>query len=111
MAVPSLCQHPLPWVTCSDHSRVGVCTQHALVIELALMVHVVLKLSQGLRWLQQLPVLVVRKVVLNEQSRMGEEVELIVPRMEDRAGQLPQGTWASSPSPSSAGCVCVWGGE
>lgn len=53
-------------------------TQHPLVVEFALVIHVVFKLPQGLRRFEQLPVLVVWEMVLNEQSGMGEEVEFIV---------------------------------
>lgn len=68
----------LPGVTCSDHGSVRVGTQHPLVVELTLVIHVVLELPQRLRGFQQLPVLVVREVVLDEQGGMGQEVELIV---------------------------------
>lgn len=52
--------------------------QHPLVVELTLVIHVILKLPQRLRRLEQLPVLVVREMVLDEQCRVGEEVEFIV---------------------------------
>lgn len=58
-------------------------TQHALVVEFTLVVHVVLKLPQRLRRLQQLPVFVVRKVVLDEQGGVGEEVEFVVAGAEE----------------------------
>lgn len=73
----------LPLLTCSDHGRLWVGTQHALVVEFALVVHVVLKLPQRLGWLQQLPVFVVWEVVLNEQGGVGEEVEFIVAGVEE----------------------------
>lgn len=73
----------LPLLTCPDHGRLWVGTQHALVVEFALVVHVVLKLPQGLRWLQQLPVFVVREMVLDEQGGVGEEVEFVVAGVED----------------------------
>lgn len=72
----------LPLLTCSDHGCLRVGTQHALVVEFALVVHVVLKLPQRLGWLQQLPVFVVWEVVLNEQGGVGEEVEFVVAGVE-----------------------------
>lgn len=45
---------------------------------ITLVIHVILKLPQRLRRLEQLPVLVVREMVLDEQCRVGEEVEFIV---------------------------------
>lgn len=73
----------LPLLTCPDHGRLWVGTQHTLVVEFTLVVHVVLKLPQGLRWLQQLPVFVVWEMVLDEQGRVGEEVEFVVARVEE----------------------------
>lgn len=59
-------------------------TQHPLVVEFTLVIHVVLKLPQGLRRFQQLPVLVVWEMVLNEQCGVGEEVEFIVAGVKEK---------------------------
>ena len=67
-------------LTCFDHRSLWVGTQHPFVVEFTLVVHVVLKLLQRLRRFEQLPVLVVWEMVLDEQCRMGEEVEFIVAR-------------------------------
>lgn len=72
-----------PLLTCSDHGHLWVGTQHALIVEFTLVIHVVLKLPQRLRRLQQLPVFVVWKVVLNEQGGVGEEVEFVVAGVEE----------------------------
>lgn len=79
----------LPLLTCSDHGRLRVGTQHALVVEFTLVVHVVLKLPQRLRRLQQLPVFVVWEVVLNEQGGVGEEVEFVVAGVEEGVVRSP----------------------
>lgn len=75
-------------LTCLDHRSLWVGTQHPFVVEFTLVVHVVLKLLQGLRRFEQLPVLVVWEMVLDEQCGMGEEVEFVVARSwEEGAGQ------------------------
>ena len=78
---------PAP-VTCFDDGSLRLGAQHPLVVELTLVIHVVLKLPQGLRGFEQLPVLVVWEMVLDEQCRVGEEVEFVVAG-EGTAGQKP----------------------
>ena len=70
--------HPQAPVTCFDDGRLRLGAQHPLVVELTLVIHVVLELPQGLRGFEQLPVLVVWEMVLDEQCRVGEEVEFVV---------------------------------
>lgn len=80
-------------------------TQHPLVVEFTLVIHVVLKLPQRLGRFQQLPVLVVWEMVLNEQCRMCEEVEFVVAGVEEELVRSQVGKQAQPPS-NSAG---VWG--
>ena len=79
-----------PGVTCPDHGSLWVGAQHPLVVEFTLVIHVVLKLPQGLRRFKQLPVLVVWEVVLDEQGGMGQELEFIVARAEE---ELVSSAW------------------
>jgi hypothetical protein len=80
---PSLGLRLVLLLTCSDHGRLRVGAQHALVVEFTLVVHAVLKLPQRLGRLQQLPVFVVWEVILDEQGGVGEEVEFIVAGVEE----------------------------
>ena len=74
--------------------------QHPLVVEFTLVIHVVLKLPQGLRRFKQLPVLVVWEVVLDEQGGMGQEVEFIVARAEE---ELVSSAWGEQGQPCGGG--------
>ena len=92
----ALAGQPMNPVTCFDDGSLRLGAQHSLVVELTLVIHVVLKLPQGLRGFEQLPVLVVWEMVLDEQCRVGEEVEFVVAGG-GTAGQKP--CWRHRPWP------------